>query len=396
MTFNLRLHSQHFTGVADREIITANRREETCTCSGTEEREQTVGCPGRSKDWLKSSAQPSTRGEEADKNEVQDPLRTSEDPDWAMGYWVGWPFFGSSLDYLASIGVAQIMAIFGKFTLLPCCPRHFHAWKGSDRQGVLHAWGMPTKAIPSTEQDWEEVDQFQEYLHHWIALRRSKVRTSWSLSSPVSCELPPGAVVRVIGETKLVNKKVVRALAEFTAPWRRPGFPDMGFITLRVLDPEGPVVFRLINSGEQVFARDVVPNTLYHYSSKEIKWHWEMDSSCSYNGDDVGDDVPPNSADTWTWQDADQIDKSKPDKSVASSLSSSSSSALFHIERKEPGRASDNILFGCPGATQNLYGLEFQTEECIASPLDLLLSVASMAKAPPRRLGVQHQAGGDG
>eukprot|EP00971_Amphidinium_carterae_P010689 211144-Amphidinium_carterae.1 len=94
--------------------------------------------------------------------------------------------------------------------------------------------GMPTKVVPVQQQPepLSEDERF-EFQGLWIALKRVNMRVHWSLDSPVDSTLPPGAMARVIGPTRLVApsrarhqnlpkaKNIVRAYVELAAPWRR-------------------------------------------------------------------------------------------------------------------------------------------------------------------------------
>eukprot|EP00971_Amphidinium_carterae_P238785 4740116-Amphidinium_carterae.1 len=223
------------------------------------------------------------KGREASKRE--DPTGHLKDPRWTpFGGRVG--FFGSFLGPFACLGVVEIISVLCRAILLPgrahlqdspglawiggkscypssccCCPS---AVLNTFSVQMIYQGGMPTKVVPVQQQPepLSEDERF-EFQGLWIALKRVNMRVHWSLDSPIDASLPPGAMARVIGPTRLVApskarhqnlpkaKNIVRAYVELAAPWRRGNCGDFGYITLRVLQPEGPTYFRPASSKDR-------------------------------------------------------------------------------------------------------------------------------------------------
>eukprot|EP00971_Amphidinium_carterae_P157230 3117069-Amphidinium_carterae.1 len=177
------------------------------------------------------------RGREASKQE--DPDGQAEDPRWTS-VWGG-----------------MILTVFGRLVLLPGRARLQDgpglAWIGGissccsslslpSSLSMCHVGGMPTKVVPVQQQPepLSEDERF-EFQGLWIALKRVNMRVHWSLNSPVDAILPPGAMARVIGPTRLVApvktrdqhqpraQNIVRANVELAAPWRRGNCGDFGY-----------------------------------------------------------------------------------------------------------------------------------------------------------------------
>eukprot|EP00971_Amphidinium_carterae_P315754 6276491-Amphidinium_carterae.1 len=200
-------------------------------------------------------------GREASRRE--DPSGHSKDPWWTP--FGGGVFFHSFPGPFAALGVVEIISVFCKVLLLPG-RAHLQdgpglAWIGGTSSCYLswsscsclydmviyplplsHQGGMPTKVVPVQQQPepLSEDERF-EFQGLWIALKRAKMRVHWSLNSPVDATLPPGAMARVIGPTRLVApaqttnqhlpraKNIVRAYVELAAPWRRGNCGDFGY-----------------------------------------------------------------------------------------------------------------------------------------------------------------------
>eukprot|EP00971_Amphidinium_carterae_P276012 5476988-Amphidinium_carterae.1 len=262
------------------------------------------------------------------------------------------------------------------------------------------------------------------------------MRVHWSLDSPIDATLPPGAMARVIGPTRLVApsrarhqdlpkvKNIVRAYVELAAPWRRGTCGDFGYITLRVLQPEGPTYFRPASSNDRVFLRDIVPLGVNTSGSKKrpkrtintpIEEEEDLLDPCTpstYFVDSHGEPPVPKPTEFWRWDSGDtvpigQVDSvllpssssevvqtdlvakvpgpvaqtgasqlpplHKGEETVATqsddkfptsptTSSSADSDDLFIIDRKDHFQ---EVLFHAPLATQSMYQVEFEVQMCL-------------------------------
>eukprot|EP00971_Amphidinium_carterae_P345640 6486712-Amphidinium_carterae.1 len=165
---------------------------------------------------------PTGQGVGREASKIKDPAGQPEDPRWTpFGGRVG--FFRSFPGPFACLGVVEIISV------LTTNPAH-----------MTYQGGMPTKVVPVQQQPepLSEDERSHGQGHgptHLVAPTRTRHQ-----------QLPKA-------------RNIVRAYVELAAPWRRGTCGDFGYVTLRVLQPEGPTYFRPASSKDRVFLRDIVP-----------------------------------------------------------------------------------------------------------------------------------------
>eukprot|EP00971_Amphidinium_carterae_P324809 6454746-Amphidinium_carterae.1 len=193
------------------------------------------------------------------------------------------------------------------------------------------------------------------------------MRVHWSLNSPVDATLPPGAMARVIGPTRLVApvrardqhlpkaKNIVRAYVELAAPWRRGNSGDFGYVTLRVLMPEGPTFFRPASSKDRVFLRDIVPfgvntsGTKSRHITTTIAEDEEISgppTPSTQSVDTNGEPPVPKPSEFWKWDSGDAETKQQGEVVLLPSSSSVVVQSAQHDEERgaEPVVQMDVLL----------------------------------------------------